>query len=109
MTAMVMADGEMYHYKHIRIMVRAIIARILREVRAHAERCPMNDQEIYLANRYGTVWHRVRDCGNLRCAREVSALRLCEVCTADKFLLSFKYTFANRFMLEEEVNEWMGL
>ena len=49
--------------------------------------------------------HRLRDCGNLRCAREVSALRLCEVCAADRFLPPFNYTFANRFTLEEEVNE----
>lgn len=105
MTSMVMADGEMDRYKHNRDMGRELIERMLREVRAHAERCPMNDHEIYLANRYGTVWHRLRDCGNLRCAREVSALRLCEVCAADRFLPPFNYTFANRFTLEEEVNE----
>ena len=109
MTSMVMADGEMDRFKHIRDMGREIIERMFREVRAHAERCPMNDHEIYLASRYGTVWHRLRDCGNLRCAREVTNLRPCEVCAADRFLPPFNYTFANRFTLEEEVTEWMAL
>ena len=94
---------------HIRDMGREIIERMFREVRAHAERCPMNDHEIYLASRYGTVWHRLRDCGNLRCAREVTNLRPCEVCAADRFLPPFNYTFANRFTLEEEATEWMAL
>ena len=46
---------------------------------------------------------------NLRCAREVSVLRLCELYTADRCPPPFNYVFANRFTLEKEVNEWMGL
>lgn len=57
MIFMVIADGEIDRYKHIRDMGREMIERMLREIRAPAECCPMNDQEIY----YGTVWHRLRD------------------------------------------------
>ena len=109
MVSMMLADGEMDRYKHIRDGGREIIERVRREVRAHAERCPMNDHEIFLANRYGSVWHGRRDCGNLRCAREVTSLRPCEVCGVDRFLPPFNYSFANRLTLEEEINEWMAL
>lgn len=51
MTFMLMADGKMDRYKHIRDMGREMIERMLREIRAHAE--------IY----YGTVWHRSQGYG----------------------------------------------
>ena len=65
MVSMALADGEMDRYKQIRDMGREIIERVQREVRAHSERCPMNEHPIYVASRYGSVWHRLRDCGNL--------------------------------------------
>ena len=75
----------------------------------HATVCPQNDHPIFVASRYGTVWHLREECGRLRNATQVRQMSACEHCASNRFLTPFQYDGDTHTRLVDDVNAWFEL
>ena len=102
-------QDEIRRYRLLNSEAMRILERVRQETTSHAAVCPMNDNPIIVASRYGGVWHRSADCGHLRNATQLRQFDACENCAADRFLPPFRYDETSHTRLVDEVNSWFEM
>ena len=102
-------QGEIGRFRRIRTEAMRIFDRVRQETVDHATVCPQNDHPIFVASRYGTVWHLQEECGHLRHATQVRQMSACEHCASNRFLTPFRYDGDTHTRLVDDVNAWFEL